>query len=39
MAIAKELKLLENNNTVGQDASARNWFIVGALVLFLSHFF
>ncbi|VVH66501.1 hypothetical protein BSPLISOX_2631 [uncultured Gammaproteobacteria bacterium] len=34
LQLQTELKLLENNNTVGQDASARNWFIVGALVLF-----
>ncbi|MDC9714373.1 MAG: TIGR04211 family SH3 domain-containing protein [Gammaproteobacteria bacterium] len=34
LQLKAELKLLQNNNTVGQEASARNWFIVGALVLF-----
>ena len=34
LRLQAELQLLENNSTVGQDASARNWFIVGALVLF-----
>lgn len=34
LQLQAELQLLSNNNTVGQDASARNWFIVGALVLF-----
>jgi SH3 domain protein len=34
LQLQSELQLLENNNTVVQDASARNWFIVGALVLF-----
>ncbi|WP_245391284.1 TIGR04211 family SH3 domain-containing protein [thiotrophic endosymbiont of Bathymodiolus puteoserpentis (Logatchev)] len=34
LQLQAELQLLENNNTVGQDSSARNWFIVGALVLF-----
>ncbi|SMN13112.1 hypothetical protein BHECKSOX2_93 [Bathymodiolus heckerae thiotrophic gill symbiont] len=29
-----ELQLLQNNSTVEQESSARNWFIVGALVLF-----
>ena len=29
-----EIQLLQNNNTSDQDSSARNWFIVGALVLF-----
>lgn len=34
LQLQSELQLLENNNTVVQDASARNWFIAGALVLF-----
>jgi SH3 domain protein len=25
---------LQNNGTIGQEANARNWFIIGALVLF-----
>jgi SH3 domain protein len=29
-----ELQLLQNNSGINQDASSRNWFIVGALVLF-----
>ncbi len=29
-----EIQLLQNNSSSGQDASARNWFIIGALVLF-----
>lgn len=29
-----ELQLSENNSSIGQDISFRNWFIVGALVLF-----
>lgn len=34
LQLQAELQLLSSSNTVGQDASARNWFIVGALVLF-----
>ncbi|SMM98519.1 hypothetical protein SPONL_2192 [uncultured Candidatus Thioglobus sp.] len=34
LQLKTELQLLQNNNIIGQDVSARNWFIVGALVLF-----
>lgn len=34
LQLQTELQLLSNNSTVEQDVSARNWFIVGALVLF-----
>ncbi len=34
LQLQAELQLLNNNSTVGQEASSRNWFIVGALVLF-----
>lgn len=34
LQLATELKLLQNNGSIDQDASFRNWFIVGALVLF-----
>ncbi|CAB9538733.1 hypothetical protein [uncultured Gammaproteobacteria bacterium] len=34
LQLKSELKLLQNNGTIGQEANARNWFIIGALVLF-----
>ncbi|RUM79148.1 MAG: TIGR04211 family SH3 domain-containing protein, partial [Candidatus Thioglobus sp.] len=34
LRLKAEIQLLQNNNTSDQDSSARNWFIVGALVLF-----
>ncbi len=34
LQLKTEIQLLQNNGSAGQDASARNWFIVGALVLF-----
>lgn len=34
LRLKAEIQLLQNNNTYDQDSSARNWFIVGALVLF-----
>ena len=34
LQLKAEIQLLENNNTSAQDISYRNWFIVGALVLF-----
>ncbi|SMN11590.1 Bacterial SH3 domain homologue [uncultured Candidatus Thioglobus sp.] len=34
LQLKTELQLSQNNNIVGQDSSARNWFIIGALVLF-----
>ncbi|MBE8189381.1 MAG: TIGR04211 family SH3 domain-containing protein [Candidatus Thioglobus sp.] len=34
LQLQTEIQLLQNNGSGGQDASARNWFIVGALVLF-----
>lgn len=34
LQLQAQIKLLENNNLYKQDKSARNWFIVGALVLF-----
>ena len=34
LQLKAEIQLLQNNNTAGQESSSRNWFIVGALVLF-----
>ncbi|SFV85635.1 hypothetical protein MNB_SUP05-SYMBIONT-4-804 [hydrothermal vent metagenome] len=34
LQLTTELQLLQNNSTIYQDSSFRNWFIVGALVLF-----
>jgi len=34
LQLQSELQLLQSNGTIGQEANARNWFIVGALVLF-----
>jgi SH3 domain protein len=34
LRLKAEIQLLQNNNASDQDSSARNWFIVGALVLF-----
>ncbi|BAS67540.1 MAG: TIGR04211 family SH3 domain-containing protein [Gammaproteobacteria bacterium] len=34
LQLTAKLQLLKNNNTIDQDSSSRNWFIVGALVLF-----
>ncbi len=34
LQLTAELQLLQNNSTIDQDSSSRNWFIVGALVLF-----
>lgn len=34
LQLKAEIQLLQNNNTSAQDSSFRNWFIVGALVLF-----
>jgi len=34
LQLKTEIQLLQNNNTSAQDSSSRNWFIVGALVLF-----
>ncbi|SFV88306.1 hypothetical protein MNB_SUP05-SYMBIONT-7-668 [hydrothermal vent metagenome] len=34
LQLTTELQLSQNNSTINQDSSARNWFIVGALVLF-----
>lgn len=34
LQLKTEIQLLQNNGLTGQDASSRNWFIVGALVLF-----
>ncbi len=34
LQLQAQIQLLNNNSTVGQDTSHRNWFIVGALVLF-----
>jgi SH3 domain protein len=34
LQLKSELKLLQNNNTIGQESNNRNWFVVGALVLF-----
>ena len=34
LRLKAEIQLLQNNNTSDQDSSARNWFIVGAFVLF-----
>jgi SH3 domain protein len=34
LQLKTEVQLLQNNNTAGQESSSRNWFIVGALVLF-----
>lgn len=33
-----EIQLLNNSNVLAQETSARNWFIVGALVLFIGFF-
>jgi len=34
LQLKTELQLAENNNQIAKDTSLRNWFIVGALVLF-----
>jgi SH3 domain protein len=34
LQLKTEVQLLQNNNAAGQESSSRNWFIVGALVLF-----
>ncbi|WXU00016.1 MAG: hypothetical protein Ctma_0721 [Catillopecten margaritatus gill symbiont] len=34
LQLKAELQLLQNNGAIDQDSSFRNWFIVGALVLF-----
>ncbi|SMN00745.1 hypothetical protein SPONN_1940 [uncultured Candidatus Thioglobus sp.] len=34
LQLKTELQLSKNSNIAGQDSSSRNWFIVGALVLF-----
>lgn len=34
LQLRTELQLLQSNNTIGQDTSARNWFITGSIVLF-----
>ncbi|RUM83556.1 MAG: TIGR04211 family SH3 domain-containing protein [Candidatus Thioglobus sp.] len=34
LQLKTEIQLLQNNSTSDQDSSARNWFIVGAFVLF-----
>ena len=34
LQLKTEIQLLQNNDITDQDASARNWFIVGAIVLF-----
>lgn len=34
LQLTAELQLLQNNNLIDHDSSSRNWFIVGALVLF-----
>ena len=33
LQLSAQIKLLKNNNVYEQDRSARNWFIIGALVL------
>lgn len=38
LQLKSEMQLLKNNNTTAQDSSARNWFIVGAVVLFFGIF-
>ncbi len=35
LQLKTEVQLLKNNNTIGQESSSRNWFIVGALIYFL----
>ena len=35
LQLKAELQLTENNNQIQKDTSSRNWFIVGAIVLFL----
>ena len=35
LQLKAELQLAENNTQIQQDSSSRNWFIVGAIVLFL----
>ena len=34
LQLKSEIQLLKNNQSVDKDASARNWFVVGAIVLF-----
>jgi len=34
LQLKTELQLAENNTQIEKDTSQRNWFIVGALVLF-----
>ncbi len=34
LQLKTEIQLLQNNDIAGQESSSRNWFIVGALVLF-----
>lgn len=35
MQLKTEIQLLSNNNTASRESSSRNWFIVGAIILFL----
>jgi SH3 domain protein len=34
MQLKTEIQLLSNNNTASRESSSRNWFIVGAIILF-----
>lgn len=34
LQLKSEIQLLKNNQSVDKDASSRNWFVVGAIVLF-----
>jgi len=34
MQLKSEMQLLNNKDTAIQDSSSRNWFIVGAIILF-----
>ena len=34
LQLKAELQLAENNTQIQQDSSSRNWFVVGAIVLF-----
>jgi SH3 domain protein len=35
MQLKTEVQLLRNNDTSAQESSSRNWFIVGAIILFI----
>ncbi len=35
MQLKTEIQLLRNNDTAAKEASSRNWFIVGAIILFI----